>query len=925
MLVDIALVPGLLLFAAELLVLAAVGYVVARVALRQTDDLLALAQGLVIGLALWGVIVNFVIYLVPGLAGALVGWVVVLAIGAGLAWRRRERLGLQPRVAAGFAVVVLALFLITLAGRQLVPISHIETHYGLAATMRAGGSHPPELSWHPGLAAPYHYGFDLLVGLLTPPVGPDPAFVTELLSAYVFVSFALIVGTLLLRRGSWIAVAALAPLLLAAGTQTFLGVSPGTLQAPVPAGVPAPGLRASLTTVYVDGLGGHISVPPNITFPSFPLAYALALVVLERAAHRKDWHWARHVALAPLVGFLGLVDEAVAPVALALWVGLEAIVLLRSPRARPFARSLPCIATGPVLAALLLVAGGGVITTVLFGGLEGGLYLSWIDHSVRRPSLGSFSALAGGVGVLGLGPVVVAVAALLLAGRDRLSLALTAGSGALILVSLTLQYEYGSHDVARIDGHARNFGLLALLLALSLRLRDMRPRWRYATAAVVVVLLTWPAIVTPVRTLGTAVGGGIQLANADPGQPGRRQVFPRLASARVAAYIRDHTAVDARILSPQAPKMSIATGRPNAAGFTQAVHYIYAVGPEYLDAIGYLDPAAIRRMRIGYVHATDAWIADLPEQARRWLDDPRLFEVLIRDGPDALYRVRPAFLELESSRSPGSYEALRRSVPASATVYVAPTTEALHALRLASALPHARLVGELLPGHIHLRTDFGVEALGEELPSLVIVPHWFTPSMFAPELRHPVWWNDWVAAYSPDGAVEPVMPFTPPPSPPVSVVVSDGQVSDERIGFSVSLTTRDTDRWNGQDWFVIPMETRVPAYPKFGGPASVLWFAGDFVSWEGTQSGQYEFDPGSGNLSVRSNDGQATVLGESDGRPLGPGRWTLVLRLKRAEDKGSYVAHDEVAFIPVLHAEISDAGEVTYQVYEGDLGVRLRP
>ena len=98
MLVDPSVVPGLLLCAAELLVLAAVGYVVVRVALGQTDDLMALAQGLVVGLALWGLVTNFVVYLLPGLAGALVGWMVVLAIGAGLAWRGRERLRPEPRV-----------------------------------------------------------------------------------------------------------------------------------------------------------------------------------------------------------------------------------------------------------------------------------------------------------------------------------------------------------------------------------------------------------------------------------------------------------------------------------------------------------------------------------------------------------------------------------------------------------------------------------------------------------------------------------------------------------------------------------------------------------------------------------------------------------------------------------------------------------
>ena len=52
--VDPAVLPGLLLLLAELAALAAVGYVVVRVALRQDDERMALAQGLVVGPALWG-------------------------------------------------------------------------------------------------------------------------------------------------------------------------------------------------------------------------------------------------------------------------------------------------------------------------------------------------------------------------------------------------------------------------------------------------------------------------------------------------------------------------------------------------------------------------------------------------------------------------------------------------------------------------------------------------------------------------------------------------------------------------------------------------------------------------------------------------------------------------------------------------------
>ena len=275
-------------------------------------------------------------------------------------------------------------------------------------------------------------------------------------------------------------------------------------------------------------------------------------------------------------------------------------------------------------------ASGGVVTRLLTEGSGGALSLGWVHDAGARQTLVSFTGLSGGVALLGLGPLALAGGAVLLAGRNRLSLALAAGSGVFLLAAHTLQYQYGQHDITRLDGHARNFALLAVLLALSLRLPALRPRWRYAAGAVIVALVMWPAIVSPVRTLGLAVERGVQLANAQPDQQEfntpsicPRQVQPRLTSARVAAYIRDNTAVEARILSPHALEMSAATGRPNASGFTQAAHYIHADGPEYLDAIEYLDPAAIRRLGIAYVHATDAWIAGLPERARRWLNDPQ--------------------------------------------------------------------------------------------------------------------------------------------------------------------------------------------------------------------------------------------------------------------------------------------------------------
>ena len=930
MLVDPSIVPGLLLLAAKLALLGAVGFAVARTALGQTDDRIALAQGLVVGLALWGLVVNFALYLWPGYGGALVGWAVVAAIGVGLAWRGRGRIGLNPRVALGFAAAFLALFWMALAGRQLLPNPDPYIHHGFIGGIRAGGAHPPELPWNPGLAVPYHYGVDLLIGLLTPPFGPDPAFVTELLGAYIWVGFALVVLTMILRRGSWIAAVTLGPLLLAAGTQTLLYASPGVLQVPIPAGVPAPGLRASLATVYIDGVGSSEAVPPNVWKPVFPLAYGLALVVLERAVQHKNRRWPHQVTMAALIGFLGLVDEAVAPIVLLLWGILETGWLVQSRQAGLRALKVARAAAGPALAALLLAVGGGVLTAVLRGGEAGALSLGWIDDtSVRQPLL-SLRELPGGLGLLGLGPLVTAVAAALLAGRDRLSLALAAAAGAFVLAALTVQYEIGQQDVTRLDGYARNFALLAVLLGLSLRLRALASRWRWATSAIVVTLVTWPTVVSPVRVIGPALGQGVQLANAgfDAGESnsprsGTRSVYPRFTSERVAAYIRSHSGIDARILSPHSTAMSASTGRPSASGFIQAAHLLHEVGPEHQDAVRYLDPAAVRRLGIGYVHATEAWVARLPDRARAWLDDPRLFDLLIRDGTDALYQVRPAFLELEAAPVPASYEALRRAVPSAAVVYVDPKIESPFALRVASALAHARLVGELFPGNLHLRTDFGIEPLGEHRPSFIVAPHSFTPSMLAPAARRPIWWNAGLAVYAADGAAEAIMTTAPSRPPPVTVRASDEGAVAGGIAFGVELINRTPDRWTGQDWLVLRANASgLPVSTGSGGVGGALWFPGQFAPAPDSARLTYEFDPRAASLSVRANDGSLSPAGESDDR-LGPGHWTLVLRLSGKVDRDSYVAHEHVAFIPIMQLSISANHDVTSVVYEGDIAARL--
>ena len=88
----------------------------------------------------------------------------------------------------------------------------------------------------------------------------------------------------------------------------------------------------------------------------------------------------------------------------------------------------------------------------------------------------------------------------------------------------------------------------------------------------------------------------------------------------------------------------------------------------------HLDPAAVQTARFRvHPHAmTPGSRACLTEAAGR-LNDPHLFELLVHDKSESLYRVLPAFLRTSIRRpTPESYEALRQVVPASATSISAP-------------------------------------------------------------------------------------------------------------------------------------------------------------------------------------------------------------------------------------------------------------
>ena len=929
MTVDPSILPGFVLLAGELLLLSAVGYVFARVALRQSTVPLALAQGLVIGPALWGLLDNFILHLIPGLAGALATWILTLVLAGALARRSATSLRVPARTLGGFSLATLGVFWVALASRQLLSLPDEDIHLAISATIRAG-QFPPVLSWIPEQPLPYHYGADLLIGLLTPPVGPDFAFSTEILGAFLWTGLVLVVATTLMRHAGASALA-VAPLLLTAGAWSLIWYAdaPHILHVTVPAGLPGAGIRASLGEVYWPSVSlpwtwpGEAS-PPNIWKPPFVHSYALGFIVLERAAAAYDTTGRSRWSLALLVGFMGLMAEEIALLVLALWVGLE---ILRLFHARPMQttnrRIVLRAAAGPLLAVLLLVLGGGVITSMLTGAEGKELSLGWhADAGIRRP-LGGFDSIPGGVGILGLGVLPVALAAVLLARRNQLALSLAAASGGFLVAALVLQYEPAG-EVTRLDGHARNFALLALLVTLSVSLPRLRPRWRYATLAIFAALVIWPTIITPTRSMALALSRGVHLANAQQNERefdewvmGRAVIKP-LRSERIAAYIRNQTAIDARVFSPHPHGVTVSTGRPNASGFPTLIHLFAITGAEYEDTLRFLEPSAVQRLGFRYLHASDEWVTGLPNRAKQWLQRPDLFELLVREGPDALYRIQPAFLQLTPAPDAQSYEALRRRVPVGATVHVPTPTSPLTAIRIAYVLPQARILGALDP-HVHYSlTNIPTEPLAGRLPDIVVVERDISFDISPLEFT-PIWWNHAAVAYATGpgraAAVDP-----PPESVSyVSVRLSNVSQHDARISFTVHFVNHAPGQWTGQDWLLVRVEEsdwQLPSDFESDGYTLVgaRWFGGQLSPSVPETSIRYRFDASTDQLEAQDLIGGFAELPTSGGA-LEPADYVLVARLQR-----DYL---QAAIVPVLRVRITEPGSASFTFDESERRVSV--
>ena len=276
-------------------------------------------------------------------------------------------------------------------------------------------------------------------------------------------------------------------------------------------------------------------------------------------------------------------------------------------------------------------------------------------------------------------------------------------------------------------------------------------------------------------------------------------------------------------------------------------------------------------------------------------------------------------VDVDPPPAPGSYEALRRAVPASTTVYLPAPFDSSEALRVAAALSHARLLGAIGTGRLHLRTPWQTEPLGDHVPDLIITGAKFVPWVFPPASRQPIWWNDETAIYALDGAVEQIMPLRDEPFL-FSVKLSDVRVAHGRVVFTATFDDRAPDQWSGQDWLLIatdnsPYRFPTPISPDGRIPPTTMWFTGQIWPGRGTASLTNEFDFLAPSLAVRRERGVLKPLDRSEA-VLGSDSYVLAVRLRHEYKPGYW---RDAAIIPVLRITVSETGEVSYQVHE-DVG-----
>ncbi len=578
-------------------------------------------------------VVNLVSWAVHGALGSWLGLILASVFAVAIGWRTRNFGSLRraPRVGA-VAVLAgsVAVYLFILGNRtQTLWVDEV-WHLPLAGTI-ANGFFPPVSPYAPDVGPGYHYGLDLIAATVMNVAAAPPWTVYYLLGSFLLVTFTLAVAGFVWDLG--------APRLIALGAAFSVLLLDGSLVVGVPQVMSEP--------VAGDGFAeaiARLGVPESahalervgsvlINWPQFALGLSLMVVM---AAALNAGTRRRHVALFAIgAGLLPLVESSLFLIG---WIAVVPTAALLLWRAKGRDRQVTAALFAG--AALLVILAGGGVTDALFGrGGTTGLaqFAPELEPSALRP----FIAAAGPASVkLGL-PVLLAVAAFTAAViRSRALGYLTlAAAAALVLVNLV------TTGLPKLDARFTELAFLLMVVAglASIGIWIARlPRYASAALQVVVLVLVVIPTVLPRGVSGTAIAAqGWDLGYPRVHDPENRILNPTGFAAElrsnwpVYAWARENLPSDARVLTPHAPVLAAATGRPAPTSPPEMAAFDELATPAYLDALRFLMRDELERLKVTHLHLTRLLEAELHPDARRALADPDQFRLVHAFEDDA--------------------------------------------------------------------------------------------------------------------------------------------------------------------------------------------------------------------------------------------------------------------------------------------------
>ena len=898
----------------QLLVLAAAAAGIIRSVWPAVAPQTATAAGLLAGPALFGAAAALGMYLVPGPPGVVVGWVTVL--GAALGFCRRDRRLLSTLLPGrGRTVLWLVAFMIALSARQQYWIPDAMVHAPLSASLMAG-VFPPRFPWSPDVPAIYHFLPELVIGAFNLGLGPGLVLTTELVGAFVAAALAmLVVAVAAEHRAHRLAMALMLPMLLSPGLWTLVLFTerPAAALLAIPVGLPEAGLRAALGSVYVPDLASAATAPiqaapPNIINPHFIWSYGLAITIALLATAQARHRAAGAAVGALLLSALSAIDETIFVAVLSALGGYAAFSVLRD-RHR-WRCQIPLLLALVCGSGLALVQ-GGVLTDLLFHAPPTAEVLGLHSPTAELAWLGEVLAVGGGLGVVSLGTLAVL---LLGAGAAYLArsvvLAIVVAMGMALFAGFVLvHFPASPQDIARLEGHALNLGMIALAIGLAVGTARLRNRGvLYGGTLLFAGLVLWPTVADSVGRIAEAVADGPRLYVA-----GTRPVehTPSFSTrSQLDAEIADHRSLleavsaivgpDDRILTARPKLISAGTGRPTPLGYAEWPHYVALSGPEYQDAVRFLDGAALRELGIDYVHANATMLGGMSEEARRRLASPTEFR-LVHESPapktDALYAVVPQS-QVSEAPAPLSFRSLAQ-LAEGRRVLISSATHPLVRLPLYYTLRTNEHLYGRWDDPAHFRRDVRIHPPTGATVDLIALPDSLYPSPLDPVHRIPVWSAERVQVFDLTSKVS-----GQAAPPPIRVA---GRSLLDPSGIQITSRPRWPESWTGTDWVLyreVEPGTGIPAILEPGR----RWFPGLLAPQHPEQRIAVRFNAARGQLEQRSGNDGWIGLGESAGT-LPPDAHVLTLRFS--------AQGEPVFFVPI--AVIALDGEQPHdRVFELD-------